>query len=143
MKKQELCAAAAELRILMSMMTKMARQDMQQHLNTCGVKLGTLDHGVMRLLQHQHFTIKDLSKHMRLEPASLVPVIDDLEHRQLVWRGIDPNDRRRTPLHLTEEGERLLASIPVMPMQSAYYKTLETMGAEKIEMLLALMRELA
>ncbi|HZQ10703.1 MAG TPA: MarR family transcriptional regulator [Anaerolineae bacterium] len=143
MKNQELNATATELRILMTILTKMARHDLQQHLDACGVDIGALPIGVMRLLHYQSLTIKDLSKHMALEPASLVPVIDDLERRNLVRRGTDPNDRRRTPLYLTEEGERLLMGIPALPIESPFVKAIEAMGEQKAQTLLALLRELA
>lgn len=143
MKRQEFIAAATEIRILLGLLTKISRQEFQEHLEACGVDISTLHHGVMRLLRHHPYTIKDLSKHMLVEPASLVPVIDELEQRTLVRRTTDPNDRRRTPLILTEQGERMLVTLPTMPASSPFLRTLEMMGDEKITDLLARLRELA
>lgn len=143
MKRQEFIAAATEIRILMGMLTKMTRNELQNHLDACGVGISTLHHGVMRLLRHHPYTIKDLSRHMLVEPASLVPVIDELENKTLVRRTTDPQDRRRTPLVLTEQGEQMLVALPTLPMSSPFLRTLETMGDEKINVLLGALRELA
>lgn len=142
MKRQEFLAAATEIRILMTILTKLTRQELQEHLDRCGMDMSTLDHGVMRLLRHYPFTISELSKHMLVEPATLVPVVDELERKQWIRRTTDPNDRRRTPLVLTAEGEQLLAALPGMPMSGAFTQTLERMGDDKVQDLLERLREL-
>lgn len=143
MKRNEFLAAAIEIRILMAILTKLVRHELQEHLDRCGVPMSGLHHGVLRLLKHRPYTISELSKHMVVEPASLVPVVDDLERKSWVRRGTDPADRRRTPLLLTEEGDRLLTSLPMMPSSSPYVRTLERMGEQRVFELLATLRELA
>jgi DNA-binding MarR family transcriptional regulator len=142
MKKHDWIATAIEIRILIGILTKLTRQELQEHLDTCGVEMSTLDHGVVRLLRYHPFTISELSKHMLLEPASLVPVVDALERKNWIRRSTDPHDRRRTPLILTEEGERVLANLPMASTDSPFLKTLEKMGAARAEELLLLLREL-
>ncbi|MBI4672293.1 MAG: MarR family transcriptional regulator [Chloroflexi bacterium] len=143
MKHHELLATAVEIRILTAILTKLTRQELQSHLDECGAGLSTVHHGVARLLRNRPFTISELSKHMMVEPASLVPIVDDLERKKLVRRSTDPQDRRRTPLLLTTAGERLLARIPVLPSSGRFLQTLEKMGDDKIALLLELLRELA
>lgn len=143
MKHQEFITAATEIRVLMGMLTKLTRQELQEHLNTCGVDISTLHHGVMRLLRHHPYTIKELSRHMHMEAASLVPVVDDLERKTYLRRTTDPNDRRRNPLVLTDQGEQMLHTLPTLPMSSPFFKTLQEMGDDKILDLLARLRELA
>lgn len=125
------------------MLAKMTRAEWQEHLDSCGVGLSTLHLGVLRLLKHHPYTIKELSKHMVVEPASLVPVVDELERKNYAQRTTDPADRRRTPLVLTPEGDELLTSLPYMPQTSAFMHTLEEMGDEKVTDLLIRLRELA
>lgn len=143
MKQQEFIVAATEIRILLGMLTKMSRQEWQEHLDKCGVGISALHHGVMRLLYHHPYTIKELSKHMLVEPASLVPVVDELERKSYLRRTTDPQDRRRTPLVLTDEGQQMILSMPPLPPTSRFMQTLETMGEEKLVGLLSLLRELA
>lgn len=143
MKRQEFLVMAAEIRILMRILTKLAHQEFAEHLENCGVGISTPHYGVMRLLKLHPYTIKELSKHMVVEPASLVPIVDVLERKTFVRRTTDPSDRRRTPLILTDEGDQLLTNLPLMPLSSPYMKTLDEMGEERIKGLLGGLRELA
>lgn len=143
MKRQEFIASAAEIRVLLRVLTKMAHQEFQEHLDACGVGISMPHYGVMRLLKHHPYTIKELSKYMLVEPASLVPVVDELERKTFVRRTADPNDRRRTPLVLTEQGDHMLTGLPQLPSSGPFMRTLEGMGDEKVLELLEHLRELA
>lgn len=143
MKRQAFIATSTEIRILLVMLAKLTRQEYQDHLDSCGVGLSTLHLGVLRLLKHHPYTIKELSKHMLVEPASLVPVVDELERQSYAQRTTDPNDRRRTPLVLTQQGDELLSNLPYMSATSAFLKTLRAMGDDKMFDLLVRLRELA
>lgn len=50
-----------------------------------------------------------LAEAAKLDRSTLVPALDKLEHRQLVERRADPEDRRSNGLFLTAVGTRLLA----------------------------------
>ncbi len=143
MKRQELIARVIEIRILLTMVAKVSRQEWQEHLDACGVGLSMLHIAVLRLLKHHPYTIKELSTHILVEPASLVPVVDELENKGYVRRTTDPQDRRRTPIILTEEGDQTLLTLPLVPTSSTFVQTLEGMGDEKINALLEMLRELA
>lgn len=143
MKRQEFVAMATEIRILMRILTKLAHQEFAEHLENCGMGISTPHYGVMRLLKLHPYTIKELSKQLVVEPASLVPIVDELERKEFVRRTTDPSDRRRTPLILTDEGDQILTNLPLMPLSSPYMKTLDEMGEDRIQGLLAGLRELA
>lgn len=143
MKKQEFYATATEIRILMRILSKMMQQEFQEHLAACGVGISPPHFGVMRLLKHHPYTIKELSKHMLVEPASLVPIVDELERQAYVRRTIDPQDRRRTPLILTETGDHLVTTLPAMPTTTPLLNALRKMGKAKMNDLLTRLRELA
>ncbi len=142
MKQKDFLAAATEIRILMRILTKLMHQEFQEHLDACGVGISVPHYGVMRLLKDHRYTIKELSTHMLVEPASLVPVVDELERKAFVRRTKDPKDRRRTPLVLTDKGEEMLSRMPMLPATSPFMKTLEAMGDAKVTQLLARLREL-
>lgn len=143
MKKQEFIASATEIRILLRILTKLSHQEFQEHLEACGAGISMPHYGVLRLLKYHPYTIKELSKHMLVEPASLVPIVDELERKDFVRRTTDPNDRRRTPLILTEEGNRVLTNLPATPTTSPFMKTLEEMGDERVTEMLTNLRALA
>lgn len=114
---------------------------MQQHLDSCGAEVGALHYSVLRQLEYESHTLSELAKQMALEPATLVPVIDELERQELAMRSHDPADRRRTPLLLTDRGRQLLACVPAVPTEGVFVLAVEKMGDRSGE-LLQLLREL-
>ena len=143
MNPDELCVTASEIRILVAIITKLAKHDLEHRLAAAGAGISELQLGVMRLLQHDGCTIKELSGKMMLSPATLVPVIDALERQGLATRGRDPKDRRRTPLALTEHGVSVIAGLPFIDRDDALFQSLLRMGDQKSQQLLALLREMA
>ena len=106
---------AQEVRIMAAVITKIARHSIEQRLNAAEVGIGALPFGVLHVIHRgKAETIKDLSEIMMLSPATLVPAVDALEREGLALRRKDPNDRRRTPLALTEKGHALLQRVPAM-----------------------------
>lgn len=142
MQDEELYATALEIRILTKTLTSLATRSLEQHLQEHGAPISALQHGVMRMLFHHQHTSSELSRRMHLDPATLVPVIDALERHGYVQRVKDPNDRRRSPLLLTEAGADLLARVPVFNRSDALACALASMGAEPSRELLRLLREL-
>lgn len=63
------------------------------------------------LLRHGTMRLRDLAEHLRIAPRSATEVVDDLEARGLVERGPDPDDRRATLVHLTEQGQEIGAAV--------------------------------
>ncbi|MDV6013783.1 MarR family winged helix-turn-helix transcriptional regulator [Haloechinothrix sp. LS1_15] len=52
-----------------------------------------------------------LGGYLRIDPATMVSSLDDLEHRTLATRVRDPQDRRRHVVELTSAGRRMLARV--------------------------------
>src|SRR3954453_15969708 len=50
-------------------------------------------------------TQHELASLARVDPSSMVAVLDDLERRGIAERRVDPEDRRRRSVHLTAKGE--------------------------------------
>jgi DNA-binding MarR family transcriptional regulator len=111
----EIYRDALEALILMAMVAKEARQDAEHRLKGFGADVTAPQYRVLRQLQQGRCTIKELSQAMMVEPATLVPMIDSLEHQGLIRRERDPHDRRRTPIALTEQGHERLAHVPFYP----------------------------
>src|SRR4051794_33653195 len=51
-------------------------------------------------------TQQDLAALARVDPSSMVALLDDLERRGIAERRVDPEDRRRRAVHLTKDGEQ-------------------------------------
>jgi DNA-binding MarR family transcriptional regulator len=139
----ELQRITAEIRMLFRIVMKMSAREFNQHLAANDVDINGLQYGVIRALHHHHFTLSELSKMFILDPSTLVPVVDTLERKGLVERARDPNDRRRIPLHLTEQGVNLLKNVSLFAEDSLLGKSLTQLGEAKTLQLLELLRELA
>lgn len=135
-------AAAHEIRILASILTKIATRDMEQRMHASGVTISGLQHGLLHLLRNHPYTSSELSRKMKLTPATLVPAVDALERHGLVERGKDPADRRRTPLVVTCAGRALLEQVPIVAKDDALVNSLASMDEQKQQHLLDTLREL-
>jgi DNA-binding MarR family transcriptional regulator len=142
MTQDEFTSVTREIRILLGIVSRIAHQSLEQRLNACDPGMSVLQMGVLRTLQHREHTISELSKRFVLDPSTLVPVIDTLERKGFVERKKDPNDRRRVPLALTEEGEKLLTRIPQADESDLVVKALFDLGEARAAQLLSLLRDL-
>jgi DNA-binding MarR family transcriptional regulator len=108
----EIYRDALEALILMATVSKEARQDTEHRLKGFGADITAAQYRVLRQLQQGRYTIKELSVAMMVEPATLVPMIDSLERQGLIRRELDPRDRRRTPIAVTDLGREQLGHVP-------------------------------
>lgn len=72
---------------------------------------------MLALWQYSPLTVKDLSGHLRLEPATLSPLLKRLEIAGLVVRQREAADERALRLTLTEAGWALRAQALAVPGQ--------------------------
>jgi DNA-binding MarR family transcriptional regulator len=138
MKEAEIASLAYEIWSLTHMSAKLLSRGMERKLATCQPGINLWQYGVLRLLENDTFTIRELSQRMLLAPSTLVPIIDKLESDGLVIRGKDPQDRRRTPLELTPAARRILQDFPEDHLRQA----LEALGPDKSRALSQLLQEL-
>ena len=67
-------------------------------------------YGVLNFLDaHPGVSQQELGATMRIDPSSVVAIIDDFERSSVAERRRDPTDRRRYAIHLTRKGKALLA----------------------------------
>jgi DNA-binding MarR family transcriptional regulator len=134
---------AAQIRILAMLLTKITERDLEQRLAELGVPLSVSQLSAMRAIYHNPgHTQSELSRHMMLAPATLVPLIDALERHGMARRTRDEHDRRRALVSLTEAGAALLDEFPALHNETAMARAIEAMGQDKAQQLIELLREL-
>lgn len=96
--RAEMTGMADKIRSLCSVITKIARADLQTRLDKHNSGISAIEHGVLRHLSSGIASMAEISRLMGVAPSTLVYVVDGLVKKKLVKRGKDPNDRRREPL---------------------------------------------
>lgn len=139
LENEELYSVATSIRILSAIVTKLARQEVERRLEQVGIDLKASPYWILRLIGTREQTLADLSRRTRLDPSSLVPIVDVLERKGLITREQDPRDRRRTPLHLTPAGADLLARMSPLDHESVLVQSLGQMEAQQAQQLLSLL----
>lgn len=123
--------------------TTILQMESQGFLAEAGISM--LQYRVLRALSRSAQTISELSPIMMVDPSTLVSVVDALERKGLAVRGRDPNDRRRVPISVTEQGAAIAACHPsrgpFAEKDNPLLDSVEAMGPERAELLLTLLRE--
>lgn len=132
---------AQEIRIFASLILKISAQTMESYLSEEGLNLSMLQVGILRLVSRETFTLSDLSRRMMLDPSTLVPSIDSLVKRGYIKKKRDPNDRRRMPLSLTDDGYVLLKHIHAVREDDPLLIGLKALGEDKTQLLHDLLYE--
>jgi DNA-binding MarR family transcriptional regulator len=122
---------------------KPVRKDVERRLISTGQGMTMMQCGILRHLEQASLTINELARRMMIKPPSLVAVVDALERDGYLQRQPDPNDRRRTPLHITPKGEALLEKVPLCAETDVLSVALDHLGERKAEQLAKLLEELA
>ncbi len=130
-----------EIHIFASLLLKFFNDAVETRLQGYGVKLSGLQYGLLGMLSHETLTVSVLSQRMGIDPSSMVRMIDSLEGKGLVERGVDPKDRRRNPILITEKGRELLAAVPEISENDRIFKALQSLGVEKAGYLRDALRE--
>ena len=138
----ETIAMAEQVRALCSVITKVARTDLESHLKQHDSGISAIEHGVLRHLSRGITSMAEISRLMGVAPSTLVYVVDALTKRKLVRRGRDPKDRRREPLLLEKKGAELFAKTPKMDAGSVLVRSLDGMPASRRRELVDLLNEL-
>lgn len=114
MSDNELIALASEIQVYTALLLKFFNNSLEGRLRARGLAVSALQHSILRMLEHETLTISEISKRLGLEPSTVLRSLDALERKGLALRGRDARDRRRNPLHVTDEGRRFLAEVPVI-----------------------------
>jgi DNA-binding MarR family transcriptional regulator len=138
----EAIAMAEQIWAVCSVVTKVARMDLETRLKQHNSGMSAIEHGVLRHLSRGVTSMAEMSRLMGVAPSTLVYVVDELTKKKLVKRGTDPKDRRREPLLLEKRGAELFARTPKMDASSVLVRSLESMPGFRRRELLDLLNEL-
>lgn len=103
-------------------------QSVEKRFNLTGPQLWAL----WELGRSGPCALKDLAERMKLDPSTVVGVVDRLVVKGLVVRNPDPSDRRRISLVPTPKGEEILVAAP-HPAQGHLLAGLERMDRSNVE----------
>lgn len=65
----------------------------------------------LRRIQAEPTPVGDLARELSLSPTSMTRLLERLDQRKLVERTIDPSDRRRITVTITEKGRSTIAGL--------------------------------
>lgn len=139
--EREIYQTAVELRLLVILLHKLEAADQVRHLQPHHLG-GRLQYGVLAMLHNRDQTLRELSDHMLVEPATLVPVVNRLKRDGFVRRCIDPDDRRRSPISLTDHGLATLRQVSIIDPDGAYVQAVAVLSPAQRQTLLNLLIEL-
>ncbi len=132
---------AEQMWAVCSVITKVARADLEARLKQHDSGFSAIEHGVLRHLSRGVTSMAEICRLMGVAPSTLVYVVDELTRRKLVRRSADPNDRRKEPLLLEAKGAELFAKTPKMDSASILVRSLERMPAPRRQRLMTLLYE--
>jgi DNA-binding MarR family transcriptional regulator len=87
-------------------------------------------------------TIKELSKHTNMSPATATTILDRLERNGHVERVRSKTDKRKVHAHLTERGAELLRAAP-LPLQENFIKKFQDLEEWEQSLLLSSVQRIA
>lgn len=134
-----------QARMLIGALHRAFIRNMEEVLSAHEIPISHLQFGLMMSLRHQAQTLSELSRMFGLDPSTLVPTVESLVKKGFVQRSVDPLDRRRSPLSITEDGIRLLEIVRAKlsaPQDDILTAGLQTIGEEHAAQLVALLRQL-
>ncbi len=130
MNEADLMQYANEIYAYTALLLRFFSQSLEGRLQNSGARMSVLHYLVLRMLQAETLTISTISQRMDLDPSFVVRIIDALEQKGLAARGVDPHDRRRNPIQITEKGRQLVATIPMIAEDDPTFRALQSLGAE-------------
>jgi len=139
MTDEKLHTRTVEFKLLIGALWKASASSTEKWLHEEDFGITRLQLGLLRVLHLDGAnTISELSRKFGVDPSTLVPTVDSLERKALLTRGRDPNDRRRVPLTLTDEGVALIAHIPSVRDDDPIYTAFQGLGDDQAQALLEL-----
>jgi DNA-binding MarR family transcriptional regulator len=140
MSDDELLLLTSQIQTFSALLLKYFNAALENRLHSYGISLSGLQYGILRMLQFEILTSSILSQRMGMDPSSILRIIDVLERKGLVVRGVDPNDRRRNPIKITPDGLELLTAVPTVAEHDPTFLAIHSLGKEQIIHLRDLLR---
>ena len=140
MQEEQPLFLSIEIQLYAALMLKYMSEAVEERLRAHDKEISTMQYDVLRMLQAEPLTISVISQRMRIDPSTLVRVVDGLERKNLAVRGRDARDRRRNPISITTEGQELLSAVPVLTPADLPFQALQALGTEEVVHLRDLLR---
>lgn len=141
----DLVMLSNEIFIYSALLLKLFNQSVDERLRSLGVPMSSLQLSILRMLQHETLTVSTISERLGMDPSTIVRTVDALERKSLAGRGVDPDDRRRNPIKISQEGLELIRKVPVVTATDLSFQALQSIGTESVlqlrELLLKVMKE--
>ena len=141
----DLVMLSNEIFIYSALLLKLFNQSVDERLRSLGVPMSSLQLSILRMLQHETLTVSTISERLGMDPSTIVRTVDALERKSLAGRGVDPDDRRRNPIKISQEGLELIRKVPVVTATDLSFQALQSIGAESVlqlrELLLKVMKK--
>ena len=95
---------------------------------------------ILKALQHGEMSAGELATKVSLSQGTVTDILNRLEHRQLIQRLRDENDRRRVLVAATEQGQALLKQSPPLLQERFIQRFNELHEWEQTQLLASLQR---
>lgn len=84
------------------------------------------------LSNNKEVNSKDLSEFLEVSTARVASILNSLEHKKLIVRENDADDKRKTLVNITDDGEKLTQEMKV-EISKRIKHVVEEIGVEKFE----------
>ena len=128
---------------LLYAVTTIVRKASDRVIAPLGISIAQMPFLVALRDAKQPITVTEVARRLYLEIPSVTTMIDRLCERGLVERADDPQDRRKTLVSLTENGERLAESIcePYRQLHEEMFGVLDDDERENLTAMLQKLRD--
>lgn len=120
---------------------KQARADLDRWLKKTKAGITSLQYGVLRSIAKKSMAFNELARHLSLQPPSILPSVDSLEHHGYIVRRDDRKDRRKVYLIITAKGKKLLERVSAAHRNDTVARAFKKMSNAKQKQLMALLDE--
>lgn len=133
---------AHRIKALCHLLVKISNQEIERKLSHSEIRLNISSLIPLRIVQSGPITIQELSKLIFVAPATLIPVIDELESRGLVSRQIVAGDRRKKMICTTAKGSKLVKRILEMNQDNKLVLSVGKLSKNETDTLILLLEKL-
>lgn len=98
---------------------------------------------LLRTIEADHtVTIRELSRQTNMSQATATSILDRLEHRGLIKRLRDTQDKRKVHAHLTDAGKAILKNAPAL-MQNRFIEQFQSLEEWEQHLILSSVQRLS
>jgi DNA-binding MarR family transcriptional regulator len=117
--------------ILSLALTRLTALEYREIIKQAKSDLPVINIGVLLVLAQESCTMAALSQWMIVTPATLVPIVDDLEKKGYLERTNHTHDRRKKVLSITTKGMQLLHHIRALNNDNKLAASIKFLGKDK------------